>query len=284
LKKHESRAATWMLLPMGLWAAVFVGLTLMYVIGISFLRGNNAMGMTAEVTLDNYAKLMKPMYLKILFSSLRQALWTSIFCLLVGYPFGYYMAKTSKRMRGILMMLVMAPFWTNALIRIYGWRILLMADGPINLLLLNLGIIGEPLKLLYQEGTVIFGMVYALLPFMILPSYTACEKLDPSVMEASRDLGAKPWQAFLTIAVPLTMSGIMAGCLLVFIPAIGLFFINDLLGGSKMTSIGNLIKDVQKTRDLPLMAALCVVLLSVVGLLLYTYQKLGGKAGDLNVF
>ena len=284
MKKHESRSATWMLLPLALWAAVFVGLTLMYVVGISFLKGNNAMGITQELTLSNYERLMNPTYLKILFSSFRQALWTSVFCLLVGYPFGYFMAKTSKRMRGILMMLVMAPFWTNALIRIYGWRILLMADGPINLALLNLGLIKEPLKLLYQEGTVIFGMVYALIPFMILPSYTACEKLDFSVIEASRDLGAKPWQAFLTMTVPLTMSGIMAGCLLVFIPAIGLFFINDLLGGSKLTSVGNLIKDVQKTRDLPLMAALCVVLLSVVGLLLYGYQKLGGKASDLNVF
>ncbi len=284
MKKHDSRGSTWMMLPLMLWAAVFVGISLMYVVGISFLKGNGAMGVTAEITGSNYERLLNPTYLKVLTSSLQQALWTSVFCLLLGYPFGYFMARTSKRTRGVLMMLVMAPFWTNALIRIYGWRILLMADGPINLALLNLGIIKEPLKLLYKEGTVVFGMVYALIPFMILPSYTACEKLDLSVIEASRDLGAKPWQAFLTITVPLTMSGIMAGCLLVFIPAIGLFFINDLLGGSKLLSVGNLIKDVQKTRDLPLMAALCVVLLSVVGLLLYGYQKLGGKSSDLNVF
>lgn len=284
MKKHESRGNTLLMLPLMIWAALFVGVALMYVIGISFLKSNGAMGVTAEITGANYEKLLNPTYLKVLSSSLTQALWTSLFCLLLGYPFGYFMARTKKRTRGILLMLVMAPFWTNALIRIYGWRILLMADGPINLVLLNLGLISEPLKLLYKEGTVVFGMVYALLPFMILPSYTACEKLDHSVLEASRDLGAKPWQAFLTITVPLTMSGIMAGCLLVFIPAIGLFFINDLLGGSKLLSVGNLIKDVQKTRDLPLMAALCVVLLSVVGLLLYGYQRLGGKASDLNVF
>ena len=284
MNKKRSRAETLLILPMAVWAVLFVGLALLYVLAISFLKGNGAMGVTGSVTGENYVKLLNPSYLKILLSSLKQALLTTVFCLLIGYPFGYFMAQTKKRTRAVLMALVMAPFWTNALIRIYGWRILLMADGPINLVLLNLGIIKEPLKLLYKEGTVIFGMVYALIPFMILPSYTAAEKLDRSVVEASRDLGARPWQSFATIVLPLTMSGILAGCLLVFIPAIGLFFINDLLGGSKLLSVGNLIKDVQKTRDLPLMAALGMVLLLVVGLLLYGYQKLGGKSSDLNVF
>lgn len=284
MNKKRSRAETLLILPMAVWAVLFVGLALLYVLVISFLKGNGAMGVTGSITGENYVKLLNPSYLKILLSSLKQAFLTTVFCLLIGYPFGYFMAQTKKRTRAVLMALVMAPFWTNALIRIYGWRILLMADGPINLVLLNLGIIKEPLKLLYKEGTVIFGMVYALIPFMILPSYTAAEKLDRSVVEASRDLGARPWQSFVTIVLPLTMSGILAGCLLVFIPAIGLFFINDLLGGSKLVSVGNLIKDVQKTRDLPLMAALGMVLLLVVGLLLYGYQKLGGKSSDLNVF
>ncbi|MCL2866398.1 MAG: ABC transporter permease subunit [Clostridia bacterium] len=284
MKKRDARKDYILMAPMALWAIVFVGLSMVYIIAVSFLKSNNAMGFTYQVTGENYAKLLNPTYLRILLSSLSQALCATVCCLAVGYPFGYLMARTKKKTRSVLMILLMAPFWTNALIRIYGWRILLMADGPINLVLTKLGWIQEPLKMLYQEGTVIFGLVYALIPFMILPSYTAAEKLDRSLIDASRDLGARPWQSFITIILPLTTSGILAGCLLVFIPAIGLFFINDLLGGGKLINVGNLIKDVQKTRDLPLMAALGVVLLAVVGLLLYVYQKLGGKSSDLNVF
>jgi spermidine/putrescine transport system permease protein len=270
--------------PMMIWAAVFVGLSLAYIVAVSFLRSNNAMGVTGEITGESYRKLMNPTYLKILLSSLSQAFKATVLCLIIGYPFGFFMAQTSKRVRSALMILLMAPFWTNALIRIYGWRILLMADGPINLLLLRIGVIKEPLKMLYKDGTVIFGLVYALLPFMILPSYTAAEKLDRSVVDASRDLGANPLKSFVTVILPLTASGILSGCLLVFIPAIGLFFINDLLGGGMLISVGNLIKDVQKTRDLPFMAALGVVLLAVVGALIAAYQRLGGHSSDLNVF
>lgn len=283
MRKRKERLNNLLTLPITLWAFAFMGLSLLYIIAISFLTSNGAMGVTKPFTTQNYVDLLNPVNFKVLVSSLKQAVLTTLFCLVIGYPFGYFMAKIKPRMRLFLMVLLMAPFWTSALIRIYGWRILLMADGPLNTLLLNIGIIQEPLKMLYKEGTVLMGMVYALLPFMILPSYTAVEKMDWSTVEASRDLGASPFKAFLTVTVPLTKSGILAGILLVFIPAIGLFFINDLLGGGKMSSVGNLMKDVQKTRNLPLMAALSVVLLFIIGILLKVYQKLGGKTSDLNV-
>ena len=185
--------------------------------------------------------------------------------------------------RSVVMLLIIVPFWTNALIRIYGWRILLMSNGPINTLLMNLGLIHEPLKLLYTDGAVLLGMVYALIPFMILPTFTTVDKLDFSVVEAARDLGASPLHAFFTVTVPLTLPGLMAGCVLVFIPSMGLFFLNDLLGGSKSVLAGGLIQQLINSRDLPMAAALSVLLLAVTGAVIAVYRKVGGT-GDMSMF
>ena len=281
----KRRAGQLLTLPMGLWSMCFVGVSLLYIIGLSFLRGDGQMGVIMEFTLDNYADMFKPAYGKVLLSSLKLALQTTLLTLVVGYPFGYLMACTKPRTRTILMLLVIVPFWTNALIRIYGWKILLNASGPVNELLKAVGLIEKPLKLLNTEGAVLLGMVYAMLPFMILPSYTAVEKMDWTVVEAARDLGANRQKAFLTTTLPLTLSGVMAGCVLVFIPSVGLFFISDLLGGAKTALAGNLINDAyKKTRDLPFAAALSVVLLAVTGLIISIYSRMGGKSSDLGLF
>ena len=194
------------------------------------------------------------------------------------------MARLKPASRSIVTMLLVVPFWTNSLIRIYGWRILLIGNGPINTLLMNLGWIQQPLKLLNTEGAVFLGMVYALVPFMILPSSTAVEKLDDSVVEAARDLGASPLHAFFTVTVPLTLSGLMAGCVLVFIPSTGLFFLNDLLGGSKTMLAGNLIQSLMKSRDLPMASALSVLMLAVTGAVIALYRRAGGDADGLGLF
>ena len=178
----------------------------------------------------------------------------------------------------MVLLLLIVPFWTNALIRIYGWRILLMSNGPLNNLLLALGSISEPLKLLYTDGAVLLGMVYALVPFMILPAFSTVDKLDFSVVEAARDLGAGPLYAFLTVTVPLTLSGLAAGCVLVFIPSMGLFFLNDLLGGSKTVLAGGLIQQLINSRDLPMASALSVLMLSITGAVIVVYRKLGGTS------
>ena len=276
-KNQDLRFSRFLKLPMYLWTIVFVFVALLYVIGLSFLSRGEIAGVTNEVTLANYQRLASPEYLSVLLKSLRLAGITTALCILIGYPFGYLMARLNPKARSIIMLLIIVPFWTNALIRIYGWRILLMGNGPLNTFLLSLGIIQKPLKLLYTDGAVLLGMVYALIPFMILPTFSTVEKLDYSVVEAARDLGASPLYAFFTVTVPLTLAGLMAGCVLVFIPSMGLFFLNDLLGGSKTVLAGGLILQLINSRDLPMAAALSVLLLSVTGAVIAVYHKLGGS-------
>ena len=284
MNRKEKRFALLLKLPLYLWTVLFVLAALGYVIGLSLQSRGELIGVSGQWTLDNYARLREPQYFQVLVNSLRLAALTTLLCALIGYPFGYLMARLKPASRSIVTLLLVVPFWTNSLIRIYGWRILLIGNGPINTLLMNLGWIQQPLKLLNTEGAVFLGMVYALVPFMILPSSTAVEKLDYSVVEAARDLGASPLHAFFTVTVPLTLSGLMAGCVLVFIPSTGLFFLNDLLGGSKTMLAGNLIQSLMKSRDLPMASALSVLMLAVTGVVIALYRKAGGDADGLGLF
>ena len=284
MNRKDKRFALLLKLPLYLWTVLFVLAALGYVIALSLQGRGELIGVSGQWTLDNYARLREPQYFQVLVNSLRLAALTTLFCALIGYPFGYLMARLKPASRSIVTMLLVVPFWTNSLIRIYGWRILLIGNGPINTLLMNLGWIQQPLKLLNTEGAVFLGMVYALVPFMILPSSTAVEKLDYSVVEAARDLGASPLHAFFTVTVPLTLSGLMAGCVLVFIPSTGLFFLNDLLGGSKTMLAGNLIQSLMKSRDLPMASALSVLMLAVTGVVIALYRKAGGDADGLGLF
>ncbi len=278
-QKRDLRFARWLKLPMYLWTIVFVFVAILYVIGLSFLSRGELIGVTGEPTLQNYARLADPQYLRVLLGSLKLAALTTVICIAVGYPFGYLMARLNPVARSVVMLLIIVPFWTNALIRIYGWRILLLNNGPLNTLLLSLGVIREPIRLLYTDGAVLLGMVYALIPFMILPTFTTVDKLDFTVVEAARDLGAGPLRAFLTVTVPLTLSGLMAGCVLVFIPSMGLFFLSDLLGGNTTVLAGGLIQRLINSRDLPMAAALSVLLLTVTGAVIAVYRRLGGSEG-----
>ncbi len=268
---------------MCLWGGAVVFVALLYVIGLSFLSRGENMTSVLPLTLANYAKLADPSYLRVLLNSLWLSLLTTGLCMLLGYPFGYFMARLRARARAVVMLLVIIPFWTNELIRVYGWRIFLIADGPLNTALMALGLTREPLKLLYTDGAVLLGMVYALIPFMILPTFTTVEKLDFSVVEAARDLGASPFRAFVTITLPLTVSGLLAGCVLVFIPSMGLFFLSDLLGGSKNVLAGGLIQKIITSRNMPLAAALSVLLLAVTGAVIAVYRRFGG-ASDMSMF
>lgn len=284
MNRKDKRFALLLKLPLYLWTVLFVLAALGYVIGLSLQSRGELIGVSGQWTLDNYARLREPQYFQVLVNSLRLAALTTLLCALIGYPFGYLMARLKPAARSIVTLLLVVPFWTNSLIRIYGWRILLIGNGPINTLLMNLGWIQQPLKLLNTEGAVFLGMVYALVPFMILPSSTAVEKLDYSVVEAARDLGASPLHAFFTVTVPLTLSGLMAGCVLVFIPSTGLFFLNDLLGGSKTMLAGNLIQSLMKSRDLPMASTLSVLMLAVTGVVIALYRKAGGDADGLGLF
>lgn len=285
-KKRNGTGAAILTLPMLIWTILFVCVTLGYVLWLSFqTRTGDGMGVTGEWTLDNYLKLLNPNYLAVLGNSLKLAFFTTAVCLLIGYPFGYRMARTGKKWRGILMLLVIVPFWTNALIRVYGWRILLMGDGPVNSFLMALGLIESPLKLLNTFGAVLLGMVYALLPFMILPVFSSVEKMDWALVEASRDMGASPVRAFLTVTLPMTLPGVLAGCVLTFVPSIGLFFMSDLLGGATELLMGNLVSDqLLRSRDWPFAAAISVLMMLMTSGMLWIYRRAGGKSSDIALF
>ena len=285
-QRKKDRASFLLSAPMVLWTLLFVGATIAYVIALSFLKRNpDGYGVVMQFTLENYRKLANPNYLEVFRRTLALGLETTLICVLLGYPFGYCMARATPKWRTALMLLVIVPFWTNALIRIYGWRILLVGNGPVNGLLMALGVIDKPLKLMNTHGAVLLGMVYGLLPFMILPVYTSVEKMDWSMAEAGRDLGASPARVFLTVTLPLTASGLMTGCVLVFVPSLALFFMSDLLGGPSDILIGNLVHDqLLKSRDWPFAAALSVVLLLLTWLIMTVYRRLGGKDSDMTLF
>ncbi len=271
--------------PMILWSMLFVGATILYIIILSFLKRNpEGNGVVLEFTLENYAKLLQPGYAKVFYQTLKLGVETTLICVLVGYPFGLMMARARGRARGVLLLMVMVPFWTNALVRIYGWRILLMGSGPINALLMGLGLVDKPLQMMNTHGAVLLGMVYSLLPFMILPTYSSAEKLDRTLLSAGRDLGAKPWRVFFTVELPLTLPGLISGCVLVFVPSLALFFISDLMGGTNDVLMGNLVHDqLLKSRDWPFAAALSVVLLAVTALVMLLYRRAGGKSSDMTL-
>ena len=286
--KHEFRAntlpAALMVGPVTLIMITLVAVPLIYVAVMSFCSIDEYYNVTFKLTLDNYIRLVNADYLRIYAQSLGIALITTILCILIGYPFSYWIARTKSRKKKILYMMVIIPFWTNSLIRIYGWRTFLGTGGWLNSALMGLHITNEPVDFLYQTGTTILGMVYCLIPFMILPLYTAIEKLDGSLLEASSDLGAKPVSTFFEVILPLTSSGIFSGSLMVFIPCLGYFFVSDILGGGNSDMIGNLIeRQFQSGNNWPLGAALSIILIIVTLILVKLYQKLGGDMDSLGV-
>ena len=286
--KHEFRANTLpallMVGPVTLIMILLIAVPLIYVAVMSFCSIDEYYNVTFKLTLDNYIRLVNTDYLRIYAQSLGIAVVTTILCILIGYPFSYWIARTKSKKKKILYMLVIIPFWTNSLIRIYGWRTFLGTSGWLNSVLMGLHIVKEPVDFLYQTGTTVLGMVYCLIPFMILPLYTAIEKLDSSLLEASSDLGAKPVSTFFEVILPLTSSGIFSGSLMVFIPCLGYFFVSDILGGGNSDMIGNLIeRQFQSGNNWPLGAALSIILIIVTLILVKLYQKLGGDMDSLGV-
>lgn len=258
------------------WLSVFVLIPNLMIIVTSFLTRDDANLISLTFTLDNYTRLFDPLYFKILTHSVYMASIATFVCLIIGYPFAYIISKLPKKMRPILLFLIIVPFWTNSLIRTYGIKILLAKKGLLNGLLLNLHIIDKPLKLMYTEFAVIFALVYILLPFMILPLYSSIEKINKSLIEAAKDLGASKFTTFLKVELPLTMPGIIAGMLLVFLPAMGMFYIADLVGGAKNLLIGNTIKtQFLNIRDWPFGSAASITLTFFMAGLLFFYYKVG---------
>ena len=247
--RKRGAGSVWMILPLYLFTLIFVALPLLYVVALSFSTADGGYGVNWKFTLDNYKQILEPVYLQTFTGSFRLALTSTLIICLVGYPFGYFMAKLSEGKKKMAMLL--------------------------NYLLMKLGIIQEPLKILYSYPAIVIGMIYVLLPFMALSVYSSAEKLDWSLVEAARDLGASRWKAFWSVTFKLTLPGLLSGVILTFIPSMGLFFIADILGGNKIVLVGSLIQE-QMTRgnNWPFAAALAVVLMILTTLMIVLYRKL----------
>lgn len=270
--------------PVVIIMTLLIAIPLIFVAVMSFCSIDEFYNIQFQFTADNYLRLANPDYVKIYVQSLFIAFFTTLLCILIGYPFSFVIARVKEKYKKILYMLVIIPFWTNSLIRIYGWRSFLGTSGWLNSFLMKVHLIQEPMDLLYKNGTTILGMVYCLIPFMILPLYTAIEKLDDSLLEASSDLGAHPAKTFINVILPLTAGGIFSGSLMVFIPCLGYFFVSDILGGGNSDVIGNLIeRQFQSGNNWPLGAALSIVLILVTLIIVKIYQRLGGDMDALGV-
>ncbi|MBP2170986.1 spermidine/putrescine transport system permease protein [Erwinia toletana] len=274
MKTTRNRLQKGVILTVVSWLVLFVFLPNLMIFATSFLTRDDSSFVKLVFTLDNYSRLADPLYASVLLHSLNMALIATLCCLLLGYPFAWCLTRLPARLRPLMLFLLIVPFWTNSLIRIYGLKIFLSTRGWLNDFLLWLGVIDKPFSIMYSSEAVVLGLVYILLPFMVMPLYSSLEKLDKPLLEAARDLGASKLQTFIRIILPLTMPGIVAGCLLVLLPAMGLFFVSDLMGGAKNLLIGNVIKSqFLNIRDWPFGAATSVVLTLIMGLMLLIYWR-----------
>jgi spermidine/putrescine transport system permease protein len=266
----------WFLLPSWIWMVVLFAAPFAIVLAYSALTRGAYGGVERPATAENYLRLADPLYLKIVLRSFATAAIATALCLVLSLPAAVFIARATKR-RNLYLQLLMLPFWTSFLVRTYAWIFLLRETGLINTVLQSLGLIHQPLPLLYNDGAVLLGLVYGYLPFMVLPIYATLERLDPSLVEAAADLGARPLATFFRVIVPLSRPGILAGSILVFIPCLGAYLTPDLLGGGRTVLIGNLVQNQFTTaRDWPFGSAVSMLLMLLVTLCLWAVLRREG--------
>lgn len=270
--KSDHSFRNFSLIPVWVWLFLFALLPFCLIVAASFLHRSSSGFMQLPLTLENYAQLYQPLYLKVFQKSLVVAGFATLMCLILGYPFAYIIARMEGPWKNFLLLLVIIPFWTSSLIRSYALIAMIKAKGIINSALLALGIIHQPLSILFTNWAVVIGLVYNLLPFMILPIMTNVERLDTRLVDAAYDLGANSFTTFRKIIIPLTMPGIISGIILVFLPSMTLFYISDILGGAKSMLLGNLIQNQFLTaQNWPMGAAINVMLTLVLVTLIIVY-------------
>ncbi len=226
--------------PYLIWLLIFITIPLLLVGYFAFTTGDSINFSEFQFNIDNFKRFFTPVYMKVLYKSVKLAGISTIICLLIGYPLAYIISKENKKKQNIMVLLLLVPMWMNFLLRTYAWLSLLGKNGILNMFLMKLGF--RQIKFLYTEGAVLMGMVYNFLPFMVLPIYTVLIKIDKSLIEAARDLGANRIETFIKVTLPLSISGIVSGITMVFIPAVSTFVISSLLGGNKYNLIGNIIE------------------------------------------
>ena len=269
--------------PRSIWLIIFVLLPLVYVFVISFMSRGTYGGIDWHFTFENYTMLLQPLYLKIIWKSLKLAFLTTAMCLIMGYPLAYWIAQKPVKSAAKWLLLVMIPYWTNSLVRLYSVNLLGMPNGFVNLFLMKLHIISEPIQFLYTDGMVLMGLLTAMLPFSVLPLYSSIEKMDKSLIEASKDLGANSVTTFRKVTIPQTMGGIVGCILLVFIPSIGMYQVPEVLGGGKVMLVGTLIKNqFLMTKNWPFGASMAILLMFSTIAMLLIYTRVG-KLEELEV-
>ncbi len=284
IRENKVAQGLFLISPANIYLFFFMVLPLILVIILSFLSRGTYGEVVFKFNLTNYARLLDPLYARILFYSFTVGIATTIFCILIGYPLAYYIARAPARQRSLLLFLILIPFWTNFIIRIYARILILRAGGLLDSFLQWTHITTDSLRLLYTPTAVLIGMVYEFLPFMILPLYTSLEKIENSILEAAADLGAPPWRVFLRVTRPLSVPGMIAGTILVFIPAMGMFVIPDLMGGAKTILVGNVIRNQFLTaRDWPFGAAASMILMVLTVVFTLYYTRKAGFGEELLV-
>jgi len=266
-----------LLTPVSIWLGLFFLIPLLLILTYSFGTSGIYGGITLGFNPGNYLKVFDPLYLEIIVRTFVIAAITTVLCFALGYPLAYFIVFKGRRWRNVLILLVMVPFWTSLLIRAYSWVVILSGNGIANKTLQFLGIIDEPATLIFTSQAVLMGMVYSYLPFMILPLYASLEKFDTRLKEAAKDLGASRWQTFWKVTFPLSMPGVIAGSILVFIPSAGEFVIPQLLGGSRTVMTGSLIQSqFGSARDWAFGSALSVMLaVLLLAAILFYVRRVG---------
>jgi len=262
------------------WLLIFALLPNILVIAVSFLTRDSSNFISLPVSIDSYMRMVDPLYFEVFVHSLWMAGITTVICLLLGYPFAWLVSRVKVRWQPLLMLLLILPFWTNSLVRTYALKLLFANNGLINKSLLAIGVIDTPIDILYTQGAVIAGLTYLLFPFMVLPLYAVFTDLRNDMLLASQDLGATKTQTFWHVVLPLTTPGIISGVLLVLLPAMGMFYVADILGGSRNLLVGNIIKNqFLDARDWPFGAAASVLLTLAMAVLLLAYRASSRRIG-----
>ena len=269
--------------PVSLWMILFVTIPMLFIIFISFMTRGTFGGVEYTPSLESYQTMMEVTYFHIIVKSIGVAAETTIACLIVGYPFAYFIARKPPDVASRLITLLMIPFWTNSLMRLNAWMLIFQTNGPVNNFMMDIHLIDKPITFIFTDGLVLLGLITNYLPFAVLPMYSSIEKLQKPILEASADLGAKPSVTLLKVTLPLTFPGIFSAIILTFIPALGTYVITDMLGGGKVLYIGNIIKNQFGTiRNWPLGAAMSVLLLVVTALMIFLYSRFA-KVEDMEV-
>jgi spermidine/putrescine transport system permease protein len=269
-------------LPGLIFLTIFAAFPVISMLFMSVLTAGRFGGVTTPFTLNNLVRATDQTFLKVIFTSILIATATALLSLLIGFPTALFISRLSRKWQIILIIAIILPYWTNFLVRTYAWLVLLNNEGIINKFLKNIGLIDQPIEMLYTPLAVIVGMTYLYLPLMILPIYAALEKVDKNLVEASLDLGSSAWKSLRTISIPLAMPGILIGLIFVFVPSMGNFVVPELLGGGKTVMIGNLVRDqFLKARDWPFGATFALIL-TIILVILISIQSRVSKKVNLN--